>query len=112
MAPAAHVHVPYRSSLLTRILAESLLRRDAALAVIGTVSPTPTDTEHTVSTLRAISVLGGSSGVPKEEKEDVPAVRRMWHAQPPLWQLCVFCGQRARCRWRWSAPVLAARPAL
>lgn len=68
------MHVPYRSSLLTRILAECFVRPNAALAVIGTVSPTPTDTEHTVSTLRAISVLGGSNGVHREEKEDVPAV--------------------------------------
>ena len=34
-----HVHVPYRSSHLTRVLMECFVRPDAQLGVIGTVSP-------------------------------------------------------------------------
>jgi hypothetical protein len=49
-----HVHVPYRSSHLTRVLMECFVRPDAQLGVIGTVSPAggeiqnkhSTDVEH------------------------------------------------------------------
>merc|ERR1719428_702399 len=47
---AAH---QYRVSALTKVLADAFIRgRDALLAVICTVSPCATDTEHTVTTLR------------------------------------------------------------
>ena len=68
-----HVHVPYRSSHLTRVLMECFVRPDAQLGVIGTVSPASTDTEHSVSTLKTVGLIGGGEdgdGV-SEEKEDV-----------------------------------------
>ncbi len=68
-----HVHVPYRSSHLTRVLMECFIRPDARLGVIGTVSPASTDTEHSVSTLKTVGLIGGreeNEGV-HEEKEDV-----------------------------------------
>ena len=68
-----HVHVPYRSSHLTRVLMECFIRPDAQLGVIGTVSPASTDTEHSVSTLKTVGLIGGreeNEGT-HEEKEDV-----------------------------------------
>ena len=54
-----HVHVPYRSSHLTRVLMECFVRPDAQLGVIGTVSSASTDTEHSVSTLKTVGLIGG-----------------------------------------------------
>ena len=65
--------MPYRSSHLTRVLMECFIRPDARLGVIGTVSPASTDTEHSVSTLKTVGLIGGreeNEGV-HEEKEDV-----------------------------------------
>jgi kinesin family protein 2/24 len=56
---ARHVHVPYRSSHLTRVLMECFVRPDAQLGVIGTVSPASVDTEHSVSTLKTVGLIGG-----------------------------------------------------
>ena len=73
-AGGGHVHVPYRSSHLTRVLMECFVRPDAQLGVIGTVSPASIDTEHSVSTLKTVGLIGGGEegeGV-HEEKEDVP----------------------------------------
>lgn len=56
-AGAAHVHVPYRSSLLTRVLAECLTCSHAALCVVGTLSPDASDAEHSISTMQAVSLL-------------------------------------------------------
>ena len=69
-----HVHVPYRSSHLTRVLMECFIRPDAQLAVIGTVSPASVDTEHSVSTLKTVGLIGGredGDGGVREEREDV-----------------------------------------
>jgi len=73
------VHVPYRNSPLTRVLAECFVRNDAGLAVIGTMSPASIDTEHSLATLKTINAIGGnedSEGY-AEEKEDVAATLRI-----------------------------------
>lgn len=49
--------IPYHSSNLTRILRESLERKDAQLCVIATVAPNATDTEQTMETLKTVSNL-------------------------------------------------------
>lgn len=74
------MHVPYRSSLLTRVLCECLSLPDARLAVCGTLSPCAADTEHSASTLQTVALLagGGSGGVGgggewAEAREDVAA---------------------------------------
>lgn len=54
------VHVPYRSSNLTRVLRESLENEDATLAVIGCIAPEATATEHTIQTLKTLCNLIGS----------------------------------------------------
>eukprot|EP00656_Telonema_subtile_P043006 TRINITY_DN4921_c0_g1_i1.p1 TRINITY_DN4921_c0_g1~~TRINITY_DN4921_c0_g1_i1.p1 ORF type:complete len:382 (+),score=90.55 TRINITY_DN4921_c0_g1_i1:124-1269(+) len=74
MRGGAHVHVPYRSSSLTKVLMESFVRDDARIAVICTVSPASTDTEHSLATLRTASMLMGRDGGEPEEVEAVEAV--------------------------------------
>ena len=70
-----HVHVPYRSSQLTRVLMECFVRPDSHIAVIGTVSPSASDIEHSVSTLKTVQLIGGgelSDEGTLEEREEVP----------------------------------------
>ncbi len=79
VAGAPHVHVPYRSSLLTRVLAECFTAPAARLAVLGCLSPASADAEHSLSTLQAIALLAGDAGEGEgmaapgwsEDKEDV-----------------------------------------
>lgn len=66
-----------RSSSLTRVLMECFVKEDARMAVIATVSPNPTDTEHIVSTLRTACMISGSDGDCRELKEDVPMTVQM-----------------------------------
>jgi len=51
---------PYRESLLTRVLSDSFSSDRALIVAIGTVSPSATDTEHSIGTLRALQQLRGS----------------------------------------------------
>ena len=55
-------HVPYRESLLTRILAPVFECADARLAVIGCVSPGACDAEHSIATLRTVAQLAAIDG--------------------------------------------------
>ncbi len=51
---------------------ESFVRPDAHLAVIATVSPIPTDTEHSIGTLRTVCAIAGYQDSDMvEEKEEV-----------------------------------------
>ena len=52
--------IPYRSSLLTRVLRESFEVDRALLSIIATAAPNATDTEHTMETLRSVSVIVGA----------------------------------------------------
>lgn len=75
----SNVHVPYRNSPLTRVLAECFVREDAGVAVIGTVSPAAIDTEHSIATLKTINAIGGKDDNEGyvEEKEDVASTLRV-----------------------------------
>lgn len=53
---------------------ESFVRPDAQIAVICTVSPASTDTEHSLATLRTASMLMGRDGREPEETVPVEAV--------------------------------------
>jgi len=64
-------HVPYRSSNLTKVLMETLTTKEAETLMIATLSPTATDIEHSVSTLRTVCLLGGSDGRIVERKEEL-----------------------------------------
>jgi kinesin family protein 2/24 len=57
-----HVHVPFRTSALTKVLMESFERSDALLSMIATLSPTPTDTEHSLATLKTVQMISGIDG--------------------------------------------------
>ena len=56
------MHIPYRSSLLTRVLRESFEDETAALSIIATTAPTATDTEHSCETLKTVSTIVGLEG--------------------------------------------------
>jgi len=67
----ADTHVPYRSSNLTKVLMETLTTPDARTLMIATLSPTATDTEHSISTLRTIATLTGSESLITERKDEL-----------------------------------------
>jgi len=56
---------------------ECFVKDDARMAVIATVSPNPTDTEHIVSTLRTACMISGSDAGCRELKENVPMTELM-----------------------------------
>ena len=81
-------HIPFRESALTRVLADSFMRHDTLITVVGTVSPSASDTEHTVTTLKTVAAVAGTDGAVKEVKRDVkPIVRapRLETIPPKLW---------------------------
>ena len=47
------------------------------MAVITTVSPNPTDTEHSITTLRTACMISGCDSKCRETKEEVPALEQM-----------------------------------
>ncbi|EQC35035.1 hypothetical protein SDRG_07275 [Saprolegnia diclina VS20] len=64
-------YVPYRASTLTRLLKESLWSKDARAAVIATISPIATDTEHTLHTLQYASLMLAENPELKRDRVDV-----------------------------------------
>jgi len=52
-------HIPYRSSMLTRILKDCLWAESSKAAVIVTLSPISSDTEHTLHALKIGQIMGG-----------------------------------------------------
>jgi len=53
--------VPFRASMLTRILKSALTDPEGKTSIIATVSPSSGDTEHSLSTLTNVSVMMGES---------------------------------------------------
>jgi len=92
--------VPYRSSLLTRILRESFERDGAKLSVIATVAPNASDTEHSSETLKTVSTIVGCENMILEgEKHEVsPQKKKKPDTLPPrAWdhsQLVAFLGRK------------------
>ncbi len=73
-----NAHIPFRSNLLTRVLRESLVSDSNSLAIIATVAPNATDTEHTLETLKTVSTLIAGNiteGEPKKSVEDKKVVK-------------------------------------
>lgn len=60
-AAEGHVHVPYRSTPLTRVLAEALAARHACIHVLAALSPCASDAEHSASTLSELGQLTGAA---------------------------------------------------
>jgi len=71
---------PYRESLLTMVLKDSFANDLALVVAIGTVSPSASDTEHSLGTLRSLQQLQGTQMI-YEVKEDVkkPKVQEVQH---------------------------------
>lgn len=63
-ARTGRTHIPFRDSLLTRLLASSFDGSCCRLAVFGCVSPGAADTEHTMSTLRTVMELSDRRSEP------------------------------------------------
>lgn len=98
---AGNVHVPYRNSPLTRVLAECFVREDASMAVIGTMSPASTDTEHSLATLKTINAIGGHEDTEgySEEKEDVSRELRI---DSKTGEVTESAGERLIAPVKWS----------
>jgi len=75
---------PFRESLLTRVLSDSFTSDHAHIVAIGTVSPSATDTEHSIGTLRALMQLQGTQ-MTFEVREDVAKRRSDGDAHPRQW---------------------------
>ncbi|GMH86832.1 hypothetical protein TL16_g10669 [Triparma laevis f. inornata] len=70
--------IPYRSSLLTRVLRESFERDTALLSIIATAAPNATDTEHTMETLKTVStIVGTEKDVEEIETEQVMQAHKL-----------------------------------
>merc|ERR1719162_975789 len=66
------IHVPYRTNNLTKVLHESFVSPHALLAVIATVAPTATDTEHSICTLKTVVTIAGDydeQGMTEEQRD-------------------------------------------
>ncbi|KAF4674305.1 hypothetical protein FOL47_009457 [Perkinsus chesapeaki] len=79
--------VPFRGSALTRVLAEGFVREDALLHVMATVSPCATDIDHSISTLKAVSMLSSVDDSLKEvrQTELFPIVKKELPKHPKHW---------------------------
>ncbi len=73
-----HGVVPFRASLLTRILKQALVDPHARTSIIATVSPSSGDTEHTLSTLHNVSLMlsDGPAGGAEDEEEQPPVTQQ------------------------------------
>lgn len=94
---------PYRESLLTRVLSDSFSSDQALIVAFGTVSPSATDTEHSIGTLRSLQQLAGATQNSFEEREDVPKVKdsappsvKQWSEDDVRQWLDIAAGGRAR----------------
>jgi kinesin family member 2/24 len=74
--------VPYRSSTLTSVLRPHL-ESGGPLAVVATVSPNATDTEHTLGTLKTVASLLGTSGYDGSPKVLASKGRASSRSSPP-----------------------------
>ena len=85
-AKGKNVQIPFRSSSLTKVLMESFVRPTAHLAVIATVSPIPTDTEHSISTLKTVCAIAGypEADLVEEKADVIPWVPPREVRVPPI----------------------------
>merc|ERR1719487_2285993 len=62
-------HVPFRRSKLTHLLQSCFTQEDHRSCVIGTLSSTPTDIEHSLNTLQHITMMRGGSRRQQAQEE-------------------------------------------
>lgn len=77
-------HLPFRQSKLTLVLKDSIVGAESRTAMIATVSPAASSSEHTLNTLRYaerfLDVAGGGT-VMLSEPTNVPDATEQWNAQ-------------------------------
>lgn len=79
-------HVPFRESVLTRVLRDSLTMKEAATAVLCCVSPACSHLERTLSTLRsAVNLTGQLKPTCPEEEELQEKVDSILKGGPNTW---------------------------
>jgi len=115
--------IPYRESVLTRVLREALTRSDALTACLCCVSPACSHMEHSLNTLKTAWCLMGDKPKPKPEQQELrEAGIRMggptkwsheelagWVADQKFGQLVtVAAGVRGAAIMRLTAPRLAS----
>ena len=69
------LHVPFRSSRLTHLLRSSFTDESHMTTVVATLSPSPTDVEHSLNTLQHVGMMRSARAwetrpLPKEAKDD------------------------------------------
>jgi kinesin family protein 2/24 len=80
--PPRAEHVPYRASTLTRVLSDSFTHPRALVAVLATVSPGCTASEHSLHTLQTVTAMCALDHLTTEEVGDVEAAPLF--APPPV----------------------------
>ena len=55
--PLEELHVPFRSSRLTQLLRSSFVDAEHRTTVLATLSPEPTDVEHSLNTLQHVAMM-------------------------------------------------------
>ena len=82
--------IPYRSHALTRALRgyfEQIRNSKSSLSVIATITPTATDTEHTMETLKTASIFMGFEHLISElpRRNVVPIKQKILRLHPKKW---------------------------
>jgi kinesin family protein 2/24 len=97
-------HVPYRESILTRVLRDSFTSEAAVTAVLCCVSPACSHQEHTLATLQTAVHLTGQSRpiVPLEEEVKEKGVMKggpkVWDAEElARWAAELHLGSNTKC---------------
>ena len=86
----ARLHIPFRSSVLTRVLQQSLCNQ-ARTYVLATLSPSPIAFKDSINTFRHLSRL-----------KEVAAVKRINAILQPSWPEPSAVAPAAGGGWRWS----------
>lgn len=66
--------MPFRMSALTRVLSHSFTRGGVRMGVVGTISPSCNDTEHSIHTLKTVGLVGGGEACVREVRQEVRQV--------------------------------------
>ena len=79
-------HVPFRASKLTMVLRDSFVRSHCRVAMIATVSPSVSATDHTINTLRyadRVKEKPTAAALGCNKREELPAVENTTPEVPP-----------------------------
>ncbi|KAG8463118.1 hypothetical protein KFE25_011115 [Diacronema lutheri] len=107
-------HIPFRQALLTRVLSDAFTNARATVAVLGTLSPGASDTEHSLHTLQTVSAMASVDAFVREVRRDVggglglptppPAHPKEWSRD----EVCTWLGEADGGAFAHLAPALPA----